>query len=51
MVKAIIRELVIDLIGVLGVALLFYGLHLLLPCLAYSVVGCLMIVFAYLASR
>lgn len=50
-IKAIIKELFVDLVGVAGMGFLFYGLHMLFPWLAFSVVGVLMIVFAVVASR
>lgn len=50
-VKAMLKELFVDLVGVSGLAMLFYGLHHLYPWLAFSVTGVLLIVFAVLASK
>ncbi len=50
-VKAMVKELFVDLVGVSGLALLFYGLYQLYPWLAFSVTGVLLIVFAVFASK
>lgn len=50
-VKAMLKELFVDLVGVSGLAMLFHGLHQLYPWLAFSVTGILLIVFAIFASK
>lgn len=46
-----VKELITDGAGLLGLGMLFYGLYQLFPWLAYSVTGVLLIVFAVLAGR
>lgn len=46
-----VKSLVIDLVGLIGLVLLGYGLYLQAPWLAFSVTGSLMIIFSVYAGR
>jgi flagellar biosynthesis component FlhA len=44
-------EIIIDVVGLIGLCMLFFGLHSVLPWLAFAVVGVLLMVFAVYASQ
>ncbi len=45
-----VKELITDLIGLTGVAVMAYGLHQLAPWLAYTVTGGLMLIYSIKAK-
>lgn len=45
-----VKELLIDLIGLAGLAIMAYGLHQLAPWLSYTVTGGLLVIYSIKAK-
>ena len=46
-----VREIIIDVVGVVGLSMLGYGLYQFMPWVAWSVVGALMVTYSVRASK
>ncbi len=45
------KQIIIDIIGLIGLAMLGYALHGVDPRLAYGIIGIILMGFAYLAAK